>query len=87
MAAGPHCRYCGTGLVHFNPGPRQRKGELLPDNFATIEHVYSRIQGRPAQGKLMLACKRCNEERGAAEQAALPLEELHRRSGRPGLAP
>jgi len=88
MAADPHCCYCGTELVHFNPGPRLRKREPLPDNFVTIEHVNSRNQGspRPLRGQWKLACKRCNEERGAAEEAALPIEELHRRSGR-GTAP
>lgn len=82
MTRDPHCRNCGAELVYFTPEPH----EPLPDNFATLEHVNSRNQSvpRPRRGRLMLWCRRCNQERGAAEQAALGLEELRRRSGRPG---
>jgi hypothetical protein len=76
MRYDPHCHWCGCEVVYFEPQRRQK----VPDNFATIDHVYSRMAGRPLQGRWVLACSRCNQERGQAEQAALGLDELHRRS-------
>jgi 5-methylcytosine-specific restriction endonuclease McrA len=85
MKRDPHCRRCGVELVYFKPRPH----EPLPDNFATLEHVNSRNQSvpRPKQGRLVLWCRKCNQDRGAAEVAALGKDELWRRSGRqPGSA-
>ncbi len=82
MAADPHCQRCGVELVYFRPRPHQP----LPDNFATLEHVNSRTQSRPrpAIGQTVLWCLGCNQERGAAEQAALGAERLRQLAGRPG---
>jgi ribosomal protein S14 len=82
MAADPHCQNCGTGLVHFTPRPHQP----VPDNFATLEHVNSRNQSRPRPpvGRTVLWCRRCNQDRGAAEQAALGIDRLRELAGRPG---
>lgn len=82
MARDPHCFYCGCEVVYF---PLVR-GQKMPANFATIDHVYSRIMGRPLKGETVLCCHKCNGDRSVAEQAALPKEELWRRSGRPPLA-
>ena len=80
-----HCHYCGCELVFYPLA----KFERTPDNYATIEHLNSRLQypnGRPeAWGKarsLVVACHRCNGDRATREEAALPVEELWRRSGR-----
>jgi hypothetical protein len=82
MARSPYCHWCGRKLVYFRLKPRQK----TPPNFATLDHVNSRNvhpDGRPAQGRLVLACPPCNEKRGALEVAVMPKEELWRRSGRP----
>ncbi len=76
MAADPHCHWCGCEVIYWKPQRREK----VPPNFATIDHVWSRIQGRPRQGRWVLACARCNEARGAAEEAALGKAELQRRS-------
>lgn len=56
----------------------------MPDDYATIEHVTSRVNGaRPIPGCRLLACKLCNEKRGADEIAALSAEERRRRSRGP----
>lgn len=83
------CWYCKCELVYYP----LKKGEKVPPNYATIEHLNSRLQypnGRPpVYGKsrsLVVACLKCNNERAELEQAALPKEELWRRSGRKPLA-
>lgn len=85
MAADPHCPQCGVELVYFIPA----KGQTLPPNFATIEHVNSLNQAkpRPLGGQRTLLCLRCNEARGAAEEAALGIDELHRRATHSGKCP
>ena len=80
LARDPHCANCGVEVVYYKPRPHER----LPDNFATLEHVNSRNQSvpRPLRGRLVLWCRRCNQERSEAEVAAMGAEELRRRSGR-----
>lgn len=57
----PHCAYCGRLVRYWKPS----EGEQLPDDFATIEHVHTKIGGnRPQQGKTILACYRCNQDKG-----------------------
>lgn len=60
------------------------RGEALPDDLATIDHLDSRLSDergtRPGEARTVMACWRCNFRRGAREVLALPLEELHRRS-------
>jgi ssDNA-binding Zn-finger/Zn-ribbon topoisomerase 1 len=64
MKRDPHCFWCRKKLVSFKPRRNQGK---LPDNFPTIDHLYSRFWGlRPKpDGKttLVLACPSCNHER------------------------
>jgi len=78
MKRDPHCAYCGCEVVYFD-----NHGGQLPPNFATIDHVYSRLTpgGRPRKGDTVLACRACNEARGHEEVAQLPIEELWERSG------
>lgn len=85
MAADPTCWYCGVDLVYFNPGPRLH--EVLPANFATLEHLNSRNRyrvKRPEQGWIVLACRECNEWRGWIEERLAGKIELQARSLRHG---
>ena len=69
----PFCSFCDCKL-------RERPNG---NNAATLEHIISRnnpLRGK-AEGKTVLACKKCNNERAAAEQRAMPIEELWRRGG------
>ncbi len=69
----PFCTYCECKL---------RETVNTPD-AATLEHVISRnhpLRGK-IEGRTFLACKQCNNERQAAEQRAMPIEELWRRAG------
>ena len=66
LAADPHCYYCGTGVRYYPLA----EGEVIPDDFATIEHVYTLNDGpRPPRGEQVLACYRCNQDKGVADQA------------------
>lgn len=65
-----------------------KRGEKTPTNYATIEHLNSKLQypkGRPnvfgKEKTLVVACNKCNNERADREQKQLPIEELWRRSG------
>lgn len=80
----PHCHYCGVLTVLHPPNP---KNKYLPDNLATIEHLVTRFdphrqQHQAGERRLVNACRKCNAEQGAKRQREVPLEELHRRSGR-----
>lgn len=61
-------------------------GRLRPLNLATIDHLRDRFHplrrepSRNCEERTVLACWRCNNERGSAAQAAQPIEELRRRS-------
>lgn len=74
------CFYCAGEMV-IRYGDQQQKAR--PDE-CTLEHLDSRLD--PERGKhsgkrrIVAACRRCNHARGEAQVAALPLEELRRRS-------
>jgi hypothetical protein len=62
----PHCYWCGCEVFEA-PGP---KGPTK-NNHATIDHLYSRADGpRPSNTRntLVLACFKCNHERGKLQQ-------------------
>lgn len=82
------CWYCKQDLVYYP----LKKGEIIPPNYATIEHLNSKLQypdGRPnVWGKartLVVACYKCNQERCDEETSKLTKEELWERSGSPPL--
>lgn len=88
FARDPHCFWCGTELVLPDPA---RAGGRLAKNTATLDHLRSRLtptRGEPTHGRAatVLSCLSCNFERGRNEEAALPIEEQWRRSGRKPLA-
>jgi hypothetical protein len=77
MREDPRCYYCRVEVVYFFPHPMP-----LPDNFATIDHVNSRVLHpvRPLQGRTVLSCWRCNHIRNCRETFLLSLAERQARS-------
>lgn len=70
MQINPHCYYCGVLLIYYKVA-EVPKGQSLPNNFATIEHLIDRYDQKNRQkikkgrGKnLVLACYKCNHDRG-----------------------
>jgi hypothetical protein len=79
MKTDPHCHWCGCEVVYFT----LQRGQVTPTNFATIDHLNSRLanpDGRPLVGEQVLSCNGCNQTRNREEETALPIEELWRRS-------
>jgi hypothetical protein len=75
----PFCYWCERFLIEYPPDAF-RKGKL-PDDFATIDHVYSRMNGtRPLRGVWVLCCPPCNHMRSKQEERELGKAELTRRS-------
>ena len=76
----PYCCYCGCLTVL----PETLSEEYIvdgkpiqpfPDNTATTEHKYSRLNPlRRNIGVLLLSCYKCNQERGKSEFEKLPQE-------------
>lgn len=80
----PRCAWCGRVTVLVTP----RRHEAPPPNMATVDHLrdrYDPTRGEPLRGRpevrRVLACLECNHGRAERKTAALPIEELHRRSG------
>ncbi len=80
------CHWCNkeTVLIMRSPGTKDCPKRL---DEATIDHLRSRYH--PDRQELnpnheirqVMACWKCNNERNTLEEAAVPIEELHRRSG------
>jgi hypothetical protein len=73
----PHCRWCGRPTVFVFRPPGQRRGAAFLGHEAALDHLHGRVNGRrraTAEGeeRTVLACRKCNLERGAAEVVALP---------------
>jgi hypothetical protein len=82
MSKNPYCYWCGQKLVYFD-----NNGGRVPDNFATIDHLYSKLDGRRFDPKmkcktLVLSCFKCNQERGKKEDAELGKLERWVRGGK-----
>jgi hypothetical protein len=61
----PHCFWCRKPV--FYRRVRNNHG-VLPHNFATIDHLNTRMHGkRPERGRLVLACHVCNQRRNKEE--------------------
>lgn len=86
MAKDPHCHWCGCLLdnspqAHIKNMP---KGYFAPDNMATIEHLYDRLEiekrYRDTNNRYkVLACYKCNHLRGRMRMKSLPKELLEKR--------
>lgn len=78
------CWWCREETVLLKMKPFAR----LPANTATLEHLYSRWhplrQTKPAPGerRVVMACHRCNNDRGRHEQLSRPIELRHQESNR-----
>lgn len=80
MKKHPFCYWCDRKLIYFLMGDREK----TPDDFATIDHINSRLMhpnGRPLIGRQVLSCPGCNQDRNKEEQKSLGLDELRRRAG------
>lgn len=69
------------------------KGQSLPDNAATLEHLVSRYsifrwkRKRKGEQRKVLACYRCNHNRSIQETLCLSRAEILRRSKGFSLSP
>jgi hypothetical protein len=88
----PHCYYCGCRMILTNIR-NIPKGQELPDNAATLEHLVSRFsayrwkQKRKGERRKVLACYRCNHNRSIQETLCLSRAEILRRSKGFSLSP
>ncbi len=83
MKKDPHCYWCGVEVIYY----RLIKHEKVPDNFATLDHLHTRYtlavkRATAGQHKpvTVLACWKCNNERGKKETESMPREELWKRA-------
>ena len=66
----PICFWCECVVVKY---PLKNR-ESLPDNYATVDHLYSRWNplrqtlGEPGEKRLVLSCHKCNWTRGEKER-------------------
>lgn len=73
---GKHCQHCGVRVRLLY----KRRG-TLPSDTATLDHIIPRGRdGGDETSNLLLACRRCNQERGCMEIGAF--RELLARLGR-----
>ena len=84
----PHCCYCDCLTILPEDLPEeyfkvssnglQQQAKALPDNTATIEHVYSRLNPlrRKRAGILLLSCLKCNLDKSITEHSQFPKEFL-----------
>ena len=65
MKKSPHCAYCGVNVIYF-----KNQGGILPDNFATLDHYFSKNSGGyfDEQNFVVLCCYRCNQEKNYEEK-------------------
>ncbi len=84
------CRSCGVPTILpedlapmlREPGLTADDRATLRDRMATIGHAHGRLHPRRLQGgPRRLLCHACNQRENEAEQRAMPLDELWRRSG------
>jgi hypothetical protein len=66
LAVDDRCHWCRQPMRYY-PG---LKGGALPPDAVTIDHRYSKLQpGRKTDETAVLACFKCNQERGQEEVA------------------
>lgn len=81
---GGMCAWCGIETVIPPNAPTSRPAE----NWATRDHLRDRFnpaRSEPIQRgeiRIVLACWKCNNERGIAGQSGQSIMELRRRAGR-----
>lgn len=70
------CCLCRNEMTLFRTG---FKNGVNPDNYATLEHLHSRLDSKRKRGQsspVLMSCRKCNEVRGAIEEKTLPLLEI-----------
>lgn len=92
----PFCHWCGVLLSHPQEyGTWDKHGifrlKRPAYHMMTLDHLDSRLNpnrgsfyGVPGKPRTVLACKECNEYRSRLEEAAIPVQELHRRAANSG---
>lgn len=78
----PHCFYCHKE-VQWYPEIRNfdiPRGLLIPDDMATLEHLYDRFDARRYEDYLndedkVLACWKCNNDRSTVKEKLLSEED------------
>ena len=88
----PYCEYCGCKmkLLFKEDKDKLPKGLRNPDNEATFEHLYSRLNPKrkeytPEIKRILLVCRKCNHKFGAEEYKKLSIEEQRLRSSKWGM--
>ena len=81
------CHWCSVDTWLRKPGDHKVYRRAVRDREATLDHLYSRLNPKrqtPPHGqrRYVMACSKCNFERGRDECAALGVDELRRRAGR-----
>lgn len=81
MREDPHCWYCGRDLVFV-----EVSGGQLPEDYPTIEHLFSRYSGRISinttnELRRVLACPKCNNDRARWEEALVQAGEQIKKYG------
>ena len=88
----PLCYYCGCRMILTNI-KNIPKGQTLPPNSATIEHLVSRlnphrwVKKKNKHRRKVLACHQCNQNRSIQETLCLSRAEILRRSRGFSLSP
>ena len=79
MEKDPHCYWCGIEVIFY----ALPQGEKFPNNFATTDHLYDRYDfERRKQAVIkneerhVLACYKCNEDRGKKSTKAQSKDAL-----------
>lgn len=65
------CYYCSRPAL-LAKGPA---AGAAPDNLATIDHIIPRSKGGAHAGNMVMACHRCNNERGDADARLFLLQK------------
>lgn len=82
MEKDPHCHWCGVKVIYYP----LKKGETMPNNFATLDHLVSRyykprFDPKMKQKTMVLACFKCNMKRCEEDTKAQPIEKLWELAG------
>lgn len=84
MEEHPHCYWCGVEVVdRHGEGQVYRKGDVIHDDTATVDHVWGRLDPRRKRGiwtPQVLSCFRCNQSRSHYDQTVNFRDEHKRRT-------
>ena len=75
------CFWCGCKMVRLEP---QAKRKQFPDNACTLDHLDDKFdpeRGKKTGRRRVLACRKCNQDRGRESERRAGIAELRRRAG------